>query len=251
MANLNYEIKMNKQQYSQLIHNLTLLDQNTNDQLLEIVQKFPYFQSAQVIYYLSLLKNDNIHYPGRLKMAAAYVGDRALLKFYTDKLKDTTEQVAKSTIFPEFENQADGKGLAEYHSKTPTIKEVSSESGIVNQSTQDSAKLGEDIAKKSDQQITQGGVLKSKEELIEQFIENAPRIIRSRNDFFDPVEVAKSSNLDSEEVVSETLAQIYYKQGKTEKALKIYQKLSIANPEKSSYFAALIEKIKHEQNLNT
>ncbi len=92
---------------------------------------------------------------------------------------------------------------------------------------------------------------KSKQELIDQFIENAPRITRSRSDFFNPADYARSSAVDKDDIVSETLATIHYRQGHYAKAIKIYEKLSLKNPEKSTYFAGLIEKIKSEQNLNT
>ena len=42
---------------------------------------------------------------------------------------------------------------------------------------------------------------------------------------------------------TETLAQIYAEQGYTEEAKQIYSKLSLRYPEKSVYFAALIEKL--------
>ena len=44
---------------------------------------------------------------------------------------------------------------------------------------------------------------------------------------------------------TETLAEIYIEQGYPEEAIRIYSKLLLANPEKSAYFAALIEKLKN------
>jgi len=44
--------------------------------------------------------------------------------------------------------------------------------------------------------------------------------------------------------VSETLAEIYVAQEHPELAIEIYRKLSLDNPEKSAYFASLIDKLK-------
>lgn len=83
----------------------------------------------------------------------------------------------------------------------------------------------------------------SSAELIERFIRNEPKIT-PRREFFNPVDQARQSSMDNDEIVSETLAKIHLQQGNTDKAIKIYEKLILLNPEKSVYFAAQIEKIK-------
>ncbi len=87
---------------------------------------------------------------------------------------------------------------------------------------------------------------KTKQELLDEFIKNQPSISRGKETFFSAIEASRNSIVDEENIVSETLAKIYLDQHYFEKAIKIYEKLSLKYPEKSIYFAALIEKAKNE-----
>lgn len=86
--------------------------------------------------------------------------------------------------------------------------------------------------------------------LIERFIQTEPRISKPvKAEFFSPVQMAKKSIEDNEDIVSETLARIYADQGNTDRAIRIYQKLSLLYPEKNGYFAALIQKLENPELL--
>ena len=66
---------------------------------------------------------------------------------------------------------------------------------------------------------------------------------RPKREFFNPASSSQRSNMDEEDIVSETLALLYAKQGNLQKAIHIYEKLSLINQEKSRFFAAQIEKL--------
>lgn len=88
----------------------------------------------------------------------------------------------------------------------------------------------------------------SKAEIIDKFISENPSISRPKKEFFNPISAAQESIVDQENIVSETLAKIYEKQGYYEKAISIYQKLSLKYPEKSIYFAGQINMLKNKLN---
>ena len=90
----------------------------------------------------------------------------------------------------------------------------------------------------------------SRKELIDKFIAENPSITKPKAEFYNPISVAQNSITDKGDIVSETLAKIYEKQGYFDKAISIYEKLSLKNPEKSIYFAAQIEQIKESQTNN-
>jgi tetratricopeptide (TPR) repeat protein len=82
-------------------------------------------------------------------------------------------------------------------------------------------------------------------QLIDKFIELNPRIepVRAKSD--DPVnDLSRQFTEERVGLVSETLAHIYTTQGYYSRAIDIYEKLCLKYPEKSSYFATQIEKVK-------
>jgi tetratricopeptide (TPR) repeat protein len=84
--------------------------------------------------------------------------------------------------------------------------------------------------------------------IIDKFIETNPGVIRPRKDFFTPETAAKKSEHLPENLATETLAKVYLQQGNTDGAIRIYERLMLKFPEKNTYFADLIEKIKQENN---
>jgi hypothetical protein len=91
--------------------------------------------------------------------------------------------------------------------------------------------------------------IRSKQEinaLLDKFIQDQPTISRPTQDFFNPVKNAKRSLEESEDLVTETLAEIYYLQKNFTKAITSYEKLILLYPEKKTFFASRIEKIREE-----
>ena len=80
-------------------------------------------------------------------------------------------------------------------------------------------------------------------EIIENFIRKDPQIAPPNAEQIDNENKAKKSAEDQNDLVSETLASIYIEQMLYDKAIDTYQKLSLKFPEKSRYFADLIQSV--------
>lgn len=85
-------------------------------------------------------------------------------------------------------------------------------------------------------------------DVIDKFIKTQPSINRPKREFYTPEKAMKRSEQFSSDIATETLAKIFHQQGHYEKAILSYEKLQLKFPEKSGYFASVIETIKKEQN---
>jgi tetratricopeptide (TPR) repeat protein len=93
-------------------------------------------------------------------------------------------------------------------------------------------------------------ILSEQLDIIDQFLKLNPRLKTMANIKLkeEPQEDLSLRNSKIKKgMASENLANIFLKQGKVKKAIKIYEQLILKNPEKKSYFAEQIEKL---QNLN-
>ncbi len=97
--------------------------------------------------------------------------------------------------------------------------------------------LGEPTGKSSPQS--------GKDKLIDKFLEEQPGIKADPDKAYDATDRSEAFTVAGDSLMTETLARIYLKQGLLRKAIYAYEKLSLKYPEKSTYFATLINQIKN------
>jgi hypothetical protein len=85
------------------------------------------------------------------------------------------------------------------------------------------------------------------QELLDQFLATKRTKPLKNAKFYKATEKAEESVQDNMDVLSETLIELYVKQGHLDKAKLAYQKLSLQIPSKSAYFAARIKQIEQQQ----
>ena len=247
----------------------------------QLVADYPYFSIGQTLLTIAYQNTGDERYQSQLKRTAALVPNRDKLRLFTLLARHRWESEPEVPSLPdEFVPEEEAKPNDNVFSRIEPIEtkeeqssgiirekvfiipeidlsgsheELSAEMALLEEKRKSLDELKAIIAnrlkeleaekQRKDTEQAQPKKL-SRKELIDKFILENPSISRPKAEFYNPISVAQNSIIDQENIVSETLAKIYEKQGYFEKAISIYEKLRLKYPEKSRYFAAQIERLK-------
>ena len=256
-------MSVTKDQLLLFIEKPVLLKEQTIGDLKEIVEEFPYFQSAQLLYTYNLHSQANFRYDSYLKICSIYATDRTILyrllqpktvREQTSKQLQTTSRSSPDST-PLFElseeRQITAADFPEFVPKEPVDPEII-DFDLLSFDQQDALfQLDESDQNQETatavQDETKAEITEEKVDLIEKFIKVNPtiqprnEITTAQNDLF---ELNDESENENDEFITETLSRIYLKQGHHQKAIDSFRRLSLKFPEKSAYFAEQIEEIK-------
>ncbi len=217
--------------YIILLQNPKTLQTQQIPELKDILEEFPYFQSARALYLKGLKDQDSFKYNNELKVTAAHTVDRTILfHFISSLVFNDKEDVSIKT-----ENTSKKDSIPLSLGKPLTFS--SNEKHSFNEWLQLSLK--KPIVRtfeKIEQKHTE------KEQIINRFIQSNPKIVPVEKN--KPVAIKVSENTSETFLMTETLAKVYLEQKKYKNAIQAYTILSLKYPEKSSFFADQINRIR-------
>ena len=231
----------------QLIEDPEKVSEKDLEFFFKLTLKYPF--SGICFLFLSKILNHQkrIGFEKSLNSTALRIGDRGLLydrihttkKIKEDKKNDFKQEknndlnvlekniygsLIQNQLINELENQQEV--FQTEHEVNSPIKEIMS--------------LNEWLLIKPSQKSN------SREKEIDNIIKNLNdrKISTEKKNFYSAANAAKNSLKDNNEMNTETLAEIYVKQGNYPKAIEIYEQLMLSNPEKKLFFASRIKYIK-------
>jgi len=230
---------MDKADFISKLKNPESLSASDQKDLQELVENYPYFQSAQSLYLKLLHNEESLDFLRHLRQTAAHTANRYVLYDFLHEYQINQKENINtiSTQTDAVENPKEN----ELHSEPP--KPVASE----KHNFYEWLNLLKITPLEAEQDQEQDSPKKERQQLlIEKFITQNPKIKQNRSSPNASQPGIKTE--PSREMMTETLAKIFVEQKKYEKAIQAYNVLILNNPEKSSLFATQIEIIKKLQD---
>ncbi|MCK5730084.1 MAG: hypothetical protein KAH68_03355 [Draconibacterium sp.] len=197
---------MQIEQFNKLLANPVLLNNETVEDLKNMVEEHPSFQVAWLLYLKNLKQIKSPNFNSVLKKVAIRIYDRKLLYKFLNK----------------------------------NFHKIHNDLGV------------ESVVSQNYQLGNKSNVIPG-DSLIDKFLLAKPGAIgQNKNENISAEQindVEKKSTTENGEIITETLASIYFQQKNYKKAEEAYKKLSLKYPEKSVYFATRIEEIEKLKNI--
>jgi len=207
--------------------------------LEDVIGEYPYFQIAHFLHTLNLLHLKDAHFLFDLRKTAVYAPDRKKLFFLIEDNSfdpKLIKELETETLSPDSPFDLINAFLSEKDEQAD-LKKAEIESSPVSADYASYFLSGNNDKTEDEETLPL-----QHQEVIDKFLEKeavAPLKIKlkqsdkSEEEFPEPL----SESTNDDRFFSETLAKIYVKQRKYDKALEIIRKLNLLYPEKNRYFA--------------
>ncbi len=230
---------MAEKKISDYLSNARLQSGAAQNHLRQLVERYPYFHAAHILYLRSLYQNHDATFSQELRKAALYVPSREVIyqmiegqrlnparyaqsqsvrpKNGTDDTLDRTE-----SLIGQFLNTVNDPKPRRVQKQDATVDYLE----FLRQSDADSEVFAQPAAESSSNDV------------IEKFLQNDVKFNIHEHDDGELLMPQEQEETEGESgVLTEMMAKIYIKQGKYEKAYEIIKRLSLKNPKKNRYFA--------------
>ena len=231
------------------------------NELEQILARNPYFEVARLLYVKGLYQLQDDRFGPQLRIAAIYVSDRNklfdLIEAHNYQLQEGNrpsriQQITTATTTDRTAALIDSFLSVKPEQRKPITADAHTDYMSYLMQLEDS--MNDIEAKASDDETTE--TTSHQEHLIDQYIGNntgriqlepvedekddAHTLLDSNDEVQDTADDNQEEESDdntSNAFFTETLAQIYIKQGKYIKAMEIIKRLSLSHPQKNRYFA--------------
>lgn len=223
----------------QWIRQPELLDNNTLDELKRLLASYPYFQTLRLLYLENLYRLHDSSFGEELRKSVLRVADCRPL-FYLiegDRFRHAFTEKESSDVLGidrtlALINAFLAKTPQEQQSKQMELDYTMDYMAYLQHEDMVASEENVDVPQMKGQDLIDGFIRKTESGVLpplspssqEENMQEAPHLFTATDD------------LDNS-YFTETLAKIYMKQQRYEKALEIFKKLSLDYPQKSAYFA--------------
>jgi len=232
-----------KERFKEIVHNYS----STSDEitsLKKLANEYPFSQIIHLLLANSSKSSNSSDYKPSLTTAAFYTTDRTILKSLIEHNSVPSEANRPQVIPPKLVTVPQAKANIPSKIDTIQVSDTLAEDVLINleklqiikkeaaewleNRTASANTKKKETAKKTKpkvKNIKKVAKPNSQTKIIEKFIKEEPRITKNAKPLNDKEDMANKSSVMREDVISESLAKIFVKQGKNKKAIDIYKKL--------------------------
>ncbi|WP_339864080.1 hypothetical protein [uncultured Algoriphagus sp.] len=241
---------VNASQFLEILHNSNSLDRGQILQLQKVQENFPYFQIPHVLIARYEYQKDGTVLTPAMGYAAITSPDRIWLKTLVEKPGETLEELQEVVSTPEVKTKEEAPIPIKEEVQSPvnTSEDIATPEPVKPKPRRRKPPkddLMETIKRKEKKEILDEKK-KQQIDLIKAFSKKSIKMatIKEIEANQNTENLAAASTKINDNLISESYAKILANQGKKQLAIEIYEKLVLKFPDKRTYFADLIEKLK-------